>query len=132
MPAILSNFAPAVLAETIEQNGVECCLSWSEWPRMEFGRSDHLAWTLTDIPFPFFNNVFNARLPKSDIGSSIEETVNRFRQRGAPMFWWTGPTTRPTDLGNHLEDAGFEHGFEAPAMAVDLEGIDEPAFAPTD
>jgi GNAT superfamily N-acetyltransferase len=47
------------------------------------------------------------------------------------MLWWTGPTTQPPDLGKYLLSYGFEHGFEAPAMALDLSTLkDEPPANP--
>ncbi len=121
----LTDFSPHVLAAAIEENGVDCCLSWADWPEMELHRNDHLERTLTDVPFPFFNNVFNARLSEEGIESAIEGAIEPFRRRNVPAFWWTGPATRPQDLGQHLERAGLEHGFGAPAMAVDLHAINE-------
>ena len=118
------------LVSAIEQNGVQCCLSWAAWPEMQLGRDGCMAWTITDVPFPFFNNVFNARLPEENVESAVEETVDRFRNRNVPFFWWTGPATRPVDLGRHLETAGFEHAFQAPAMAVDLAAVNEAVSPP--
>ena len=129
---ILTDFSPHVLATAIEQNGVECCLSWAKWPEMDLHRNDHCDWTITDIPFPFFNNVFNARLSDEEIESAIEEAITPFRARNVPAFWWTGPSTQPLALGRHLEQAGLEHAFEAPAMGVDLEAINETTAPPND
>ena len=132
MPHILTDFYPDVLATAIEKNGVDCCLSWADWPEMELHRNEHLVWTITDVAFPFFNNVFNARLPEGDIESTIEAAIEPFRQRNVPAFWWTGPATRPVDLGRHLERAGLEHGFEAPAMAVELDAMNEATSPPSE
>ncbi len=128
--SILSDFSPHVLAAAIEKNGVDCCLSWAGWPEMELHRDDRMDWTITDVAFPFFNNVFNARLPEGDILSSIEEAIEPFRRRKVPAFWWTGPATRPVDLGQHLEQAGLEHCFQAPAMAGDLDAMNETTSPP--
>jgi ribosomal protein S18 acetylase RimI-like enzyme len=130
MPFILTDFSPNAVAAAIERNGIECCLSWASWPEMELHRSDQMVWTLTDVPFPFFNNVFNANLDGLDIDSAIEETIDRFRCRNVPAFWWTGPATRPADLGKHLQRAGLEHAFQAPAMAVDLHKMNQATSPP--
>lgn len=119
----LTNFSRHVLATAIEQNGVECCLSWAAWPEMEHGRDGCMAWTITDIPFAFFNNVFSARLPQESVESAIAGVIGRLRRRNVPGFWWTGPATQPADLGRRLEAAGFEMAFDAPAMAVDLDAV---------
>lgn len=128
--SILTDFSPDVLAAAIEKNGVECCLSWADWPEMELHRSDHMVWTVTDVPFPFFNNVFNAQLSEQGIESAIKKAIEPFRRRNVPAFWWTGPATRPSDLGQYLERAGLEHAFQAPAMAVDLVGMNQSTSPP--
>lgn len=127
----LTDFSPDVLAAAIEKNGVDCCLSWAAWPEMELHRNDRMAWTVTDVAFPFFNNVFMARLPEEDIELEIEKALEPFRRRKVPAFWWTGPATRPVGLGQHLERAGLEHGFEAPAMAVDLDAMNGACSPPS-
>ncbi len=126
----LTDFTPDAIAAAIEQNGVECCLSWAAWPEMELGRNAGMVWTITDVSFPFFNNVFNARLPQESVESAVEETADRFRQRDVPAFWWTGPATRPGDLGRHLEAAGWERALQAPAMALDLATMNEATSPP--
>ena len=131
MTYVLDNLSPTVLAEAIEQNGVHCCLAWTGWPKLEIGKNDQMAWTLSDIPFPFFNNVFNARLTASDIDKAVDDVVNKFRERNVPAFWWTGPTTKPHDLGRYLLAKGFQHAFEAPAMAVDLHAIADSLPVPS-
>ena len=110
--SLLTDFSPDVLAVAIEKNGVECCLAWAEWPEMELHRDDDRVWTITDVAFPFFNNVFNARLAEGNVITSIEAALEPFRQRNVPAFWWTGPSTRPVDLGWHLEHAGLVSGQE--------------------
>lgn len=129
---ILTDFSPDVLAGAIEKNGVDCCLSWADWPEMELHRADDRDWTITDIGFPFFNNVFNARFAEDDIAARIEAGLEPFRRRNVPAFWWTGPATQPTDLGSHLERAGLEHAFEAPAMAVDLNEMNASTSPPSE
>ena len=123
MSEILTDVCSADVPLAIERNGVDCCLAWGEWAGMELGREEHLVWTLTDVPFAFFNNVFNARLPEGGIESAIAEATDRFRRRGVPAFWWTGPASEPDDLGRYLKAAGYQHGFQAAAMAVDLDGV---------
>lgn len=127
---ILTDFSPNVLATAIEKNGVDCCLSWADWPEMELHQADDRDWTITDIGFPFFNNVFNARFAGNDIAVRIEAGLEPFRRRKVPAFWWTGPATQPVNLGEYLERAGLEHAFEAPAMAVDLEEMNETVSPP--
>ncbi|MHB8901726.1 MAG: GNAT family N-acetyltransferase [Thermoguttaceae bacterium] len=117
--------SPDALAALIEQCGLECFVAWAAWPEIELGRDDGMAWTISDIPFPFFNNVFSARLQPQEVSSAIDAVVDRLGCRKVPGFWWIGPGTFPPDLGRHLEAAGFEHVVSAPAMAVDLAAVNE-------
>jgi predicted GNAT family acetyltransferase len=90
---------------------------------MQLDRSEVAACTLTDIPFPFFNNVFHSRFSESDVDEGIKQTVAKYQQRNVPMFWWTGPATTPDNLGTHLLANSLSHGFTAPAMAVDINSV---------
>jgi GNAT superfamily N-acetyltransferase len=131
MDELLTDATDEQLALAVEANGVECCLSWARWPRMERLDNEFLTTTMTDVPFPFFNNVFYPRIPDGEIDAVIDSVVDDARKRNVPMFWWTGPTTKPEDLGERLLQKGFEHGFEAPAMAMDLRHMNENGKVPS-
>jgi GNAT superfamily N-acetyltransferase len=47
------------------------------------------------------------------------------------MMWWTGPATRPADLGTHLEGHGFSHEGDATGMAADLMKLNEGLTTPS-
>lgn len=71
-----------------------------EGPRL--GR--HLAFPTN----PMFKGVWNTSLNGADVDATIDETVAWFKTRGAPFFfWWTGPRTKPADLGARLEARGL-------------------------
>ncbi len=123
---MLTSLPPDKLPEAIERNGVECCLAWSVWPELELGREDGTVWTITRIPFPFFNNVFRERLVEEDCATAVEGATERLRQGEVPGFWWMGPTSRSKDLENCLEQNGWERAADAPAMAVDLAAVRGP------
>ena len=46
------------------------------------------------------------------------------------MVWWTGPATRPANLGEYLEAHGFTHTGEPAGMAADLVALNEGLPAP--
>lgn len=130
MHEILNDFSEPVVSEAIEDNGIECCLAWTRWPGMDYGGDARYVWTMTDIPFAFFNNVFRADIQDAEVDGVIEESLGRARKRNVPIFWWTGPTTRPSDLGRRLEENDFVHTFEAAGMAVDLLGFGRSVSRP--
>lgn len=123
---MLTSLPPDKLPAAIERNGIECCLSWTVWPEMELGRQGGSLWTLTRIPFPFFNNVFSERLAEEDSAAAVERSTERLRQGEVPGFWWVGPTSRSKGLENCLEQNGWQRADDAPAMAVDLAAVRGP------
>lgn len=113
------------MAKAIEANGVGCCKYWASWPDIELHEDKNRLWLITKHKFPFFNNIFWARIEIERINEHIEEALSPYKEKDVPMLWWTGPTTHPPDLGKYLLSYGFEHVFEAPAMAIDLNTLEE-------
>ena len=50
-----------------------------------------------------FNCVHLAQLTPENVDMKIDETVEYFKSRNLPCQWNTGPSTRPIDLGEHLQ-----------------------------
>jgi ribosomal protein S18 acetylase RimI-like enzyme len=119
------DFSSVDMAKAIEANGVACCTSWANWPDMELHKDKTRVWTITKYKFPFFNNIFNAHIDASEIHDGISGALSPFNKHNVPMLWWTGPSTQPPNLGEHLLSYGFEHVFEAPEMAIDLNTLKE-------
>jgi GNAT superfamily N-acetyltransferase len=121
----ITDISSVDMAKAIEANGVSCCKYWANWPDMELHEEENRLWLITDHNFPFFNNIFWARIDTDKINDGIGEALSPFTAKGVAMLWWTGPTTQPPDLGKNLLSYGFEHVFEAPAMALDLNSLKE-------
>ena len=77
-------------------------------------------WTITDIPFPLFNSILGAHLNPDIVATAITSAVTRGQSRNVPLLWWTGPATRPSDLGSTLTTYGFVHSSDIPGMALDI------------
>ncbi len=131
MRKILEDFSPSALAGGIEENGIEGSKAWAQWPEMELHEEADLIWTITDVPFPLFNNVFRAKLAPKDVEAKAEAAIARAGARGVPIAWWTGPASQPGDLGALLEKRGFAHAAAPPMMAVDLHELEENPLAPS-
>ncbi len=125
MNEILEDFSPALIADAIEQNGIEGCRAWAVWREMDFHEGRDMAWTITNVPFALFNNVLRARIAPERLEKEIEAALDRVKARGVSMAWWIGPDSRPEDLGKHLEKFGFTLAADSPMMAADLFSFEE-------
>jgi GNAT superfamily N-acetyltransferase len=125
-----SELSPEALAAAIEESHAEFNLFMGRSPRVEVQDGPEGLTVLTPIAHPVFNGVFRARWEPDGLAERIAATLAPFRAAGVPMFWWVGPTTRPADLGAHLQAAGLQPPGSMPGMALDLTTAGEAAAAP--
>lgn len=85
---------------------------------------------ISGVPVPIFNGIGQARLAPDDPDAQIEAALKPFAERGLPMWWWVGPSSRPTDLGARLEAHGLAYDGDTPGMALDLRAVDQAPAAP--
>ena len=131
MSDILEDLSEPALVRAIEINMFELFTAFRRWPQAEVHDDPDMLWTITNVPFPLFNSVFRARLEPQNVDAVIEATLRRYKTRNVPMLWWTGPTTRPKNLGTYLEAHGLvnEEG-DSPGMAIDLNALNESLDRP--
>ena len=66
--------------------------------------SRHLAFPTN----PMYKGVWGTRLSPDEIEAAVKDNIAWFQSRNAPFFfWWTGPTTQPVNMGNHLTAHGL-------------------------
>jgi GNAT superfamily N-acetyltransferase len=125
MADVLTDFSKASMVQAIEANLFAFFHYLSNWPRVEVRDDGQCVFTVSDLPYPLFNSVMRATFDDDRAGKAIEARIRSCRSRGVPMLWWTGPTTRPSDLGDRLSEYGFvlEPAF---GMTADLHADHSP------
>lgn len=116
----LEDLSSAALIRAIEANLFALFQDVAAWDVTDAETTDELMRMLCDVPFPLFNSVLRARLDPDRADATIASVQAAARERGVPVLWWTGPSTRPTDLGARLVARGFARMATAPGMAMDL------------
>ena len=124
------DLSPDAVVTALEDNAVESIRTWSAWSELELHEEPELLWTLTDIPFPFFNCVVRPRLSPDTVDAAIVASRSRAAKRCVPLSWWLGPAPSPSDVETRLGDAGFEKTDELIGMGVDLRRLAAPPPSP--
>ena len=122
---ILRDQSTTAVMPALEANMVAFWTGYGRAPGAELYDGEDLVRVVTGVSEPLFNGVFRARLRPDAVDGAIATTLAYVASRRVPMFWWVGPSTRPRELGVHLERHGFTHAGDSPAMAVDLRTLTE-------
>ena len=118
------------MSRIIETNHIENWRHWAQWSEVEWIEGDEYTWTISNIPFALFNNVFLADLGPDRVKPAIDGVLDLGRSRKVPLRWWIGPSTRPPDLASQLEAVGFEMWFTGLGMAMDLAEVPTGEMGP--
>ena len=127
---ILQDLSPAALVAAIEENLFSWVPIFGNLGRACADDPPGVIRSITDLPLSLFNSVMDARLAPDQVDPAIERVLSEAGERKVPLLWWTGPSTRPADLGKRLEERGFAFDEESPGMAADLANLNEGLPAP--
>src|SRR5947208_3436836 len=125
MVAVLKDLSPGAVARAIEWNLFGLYATFDRIPGARVDHEPHLMRVCTGLPHELLNGIFRAQFRTDDIDGSIEEAIEDFRSRELPMVWWTGPSSKPPELGKYLENMGLAHVGELTGTAVDLDTLPE-------
>jgi GNAT superfamily N-acetyltransferase len=122
---ILKNATDEELANAVEENVHAMFRSMVQALSGELEETPKLSRYHAFPSSPIFKGVYRTNLAGDEADSVIEETIEWFKQRSAPyFFWWSGAGTQPTDLGERLVAHGFSvFEQDAPAMAADIDQL---------
>jgi GNAT superfamily N-acetyltransferase len=115
-PEYLSQTEPT--SRAIEQNLADYWLALGTNARGIIHSSDSLSWEFSGGPY--LNRVFGANLASDAVDQCIKRVKRGFQKRGAAVTWLVGPSSKPYDLGDHLEQHGFDRCEPWVGMSCDL------------
>ncbi|MCC7355623.1 MAG: GNAT family N-acetyltransferase [Anaerolineae bacterium] len=142
---VLTNPTERQLAYAVEENLFALFQAMAATlPDAEMVRTEKLNYHLAFPTNPMFKGIWRTRLSSDEVNQAIDKALAWFKERGAPyVFWWTGPGTRPDDLGARLQAHGLidmaeqmqelaggikQTALGAPGMVADLHHMNEAAL----
>jgi GNAT superfamily N-acetyltransferase len=142
---ILEDTTDEQLVLAVEENLFALFRAMSTLPGSQMEETKYLSRHLAFPTNPMYKGVWNTHLPPETADQAIHETIDWFKSRGAPFFfWWTGPKTQPEDMGIHLTKHGLidmegqgqsmtpgikSTAMGAPGMVADLHNMNETVLA---
>ncbi len=142
---ILTQPSKAELANAVQENLFDLFRAMAAALDGEIEETDRLCRHLAFPSNPMYKGVWRTRLSSEEAEEAIDQTIEWFKARSAPFFfWWTGSDTMPIDLGERLMARGLISMEEqtqqmakgivstasgAPCMVADLQHMNEAALA---
>lgn len=120
MGEIISDCSNPKLPDIIEMQWANYSRELSSTGYIVITEDPYMTLFSTTIPSTQTNGVVLARLIPEKLEIKIEKAKEYFKLRGLPWTWYTGPLTRPPDLGERLEEHGFSRVYDMPGMALEL------------
>ena len=114
------------LAAAVERDFVAAWWLLAEAADIERADDGSLRWFHSGLPGMHTNAVLSTRLPAGDADEVIDETLARFRERGAPFLWWVMPSASPADLADRLLARGLVDDGNWPGFAVAMDALVDP------
>jgi GNAT superfamily N-acetyltransferase len=139
--SVLKNATDEQLALAVQENIFALFRAMSTLPGSQIEETPRLSRHFATPTNPFYKGVWGTNLAPEEAEAVIEESIEWFKFRGAPFFfWWTGPNTTPKNIGEYLTAHGLidmegqtkemanyivSTALGAPGMAADLHHMNE-------
>jgi GNAT superfamily N-acetyltransferase len=127
---VLEDFSASSLINAMEMNVHEAWLSFAHGLGAIVHDEPDLLWFLSGPPFHLANGIVKAHFTADYLEDILDERLRLLTAEQVPMTWLIGPSTRPVDLGSHLEARGWVLEDVAPGMAIELQTLDETLYSP--
>ncbi|MCI0610630.1 MAG: hypothetical protein L0Z71_16415, partial [Anaerolineae bacterium] len=100
---ILKTASDLQLGWAVEANLFALFHAMTALPNSQIEKTTKLSRHLVFPTNPMYKGAWGTNLAPEEVESAIHETIDWFKSRGAPFFfWWTGPGTEPDDIGKYL------------------------------
>src|SRR3989442_4113594 len=122
---VLEDFSDSSLINAMEMNAHEAWVCLAHGLGAIVHDEPDLLWFLSGLPFHLANGIVKAQFPADHLEDTLDERLHLLTAEQVPMAWLIGPSTRPVDLGSHLEARGWVLEDVASGMAIELQTLDE-------
>lgn len=131
MANIFADLSEDALSRVSKDHFFDSLTCFSVLPDVEVYKGDDMIRVVSPgIPNFLTNAVFRCLLSADNVDAVIDETDEYFSSRGVAPHWRLCPGDLPADLEEHLAKKGFSLEAEEPAMAVDLEKLNQDIRTP--
>lgn len=143
--SLLKDATKEALGLAVQSNLFALFRAMCTLPNGQIEETTQLSRHLAPPTNPMYKGVWGTNLAPDEIEPAILDTIDWFKSRGAPFFfWWTGPNTKPADIGKYLIAHGLvdmegqtqemanyiiSTAVGAPGMIADLHNMDESVLA---
>ncbi|MCC6500638.1 MAG: GNAT family N-acetyltransferase [Anaerolineales bacterium] len=111
--SILVNATDEQLGLAVQTNLFDLFRAMMALPNSQIEETSTLSRHLASPTNPMYKGAWGTNLAPNEVDTAIHETIDWFKSRDAPFFfWWTGPGTTPEKIGERL----IAHGL------IDMEG----------
>lgn len=127
------NTAPSadpLLIELAEESTYAYQMTYARLPGGESRAEAGVTWYRTGLQGEFFNGILQTNFSDEGLEENIKAALAPFQQRGLPMRWYIGPSSRPAGLEQGLQCCGLSFGWSGPALAIDLADLRPPQKQP--